>query len=149
MGDLLEPTQEMTPWYDVEVRRESAYVTASVYNVGSIRTLLDEGELTDEHKAAAWHIVDDFTTAAPSPPQALAAALEQIVAHPRFEQWSREPANRESGAGAQLDDGRVLVRAPHSYRYGPSDGSTALSTVEFSYQDVVPLLADLRQIIEG
>ncbi|WP_433856695.1 hypothetical protein [Streptomyces kronopolitis] len=148
MGAVLEPTKAMKPWYDVEVRRESAYVTASVYNRGSIRMLLDEGKLTDEHKAAAWHIADDFTTIAPSPPQALVAALEQIVEHPNYEKWRQEAASHEGGAGVQLDDGRLLVRAPNSYRYGPTDGSTALSTVELAYADVAPLLVDLRRLAE-
>ncbi|MEU8870475.1 hypothetical protein AB0D24_04780 [Streptomyces javensis] len=149
MGAVLEPTEAMKPWYDVEVRRESAYVTASVYNEGSIRTLLDEGELTDEHKAAAWHIADDVTTIAPSPPQPLVAALEQIVEHPSYEKWRQGAAPHEGGAGVQLDDGRLLVRAPNSHRYGPTDGSTALSTVELAYADVAPLLVDLRRMAEG
>ncbi|WP_432001592.1 hypothetical protein [Streptomyces sioyaensis] len=149
MGAVLEPTKAMKPWYDVEVRRESAYVTASVYNGASIRTLLEEGELTDQHKVAAWHIADDVTTIAPSPAQPLLAALEQIVEHPNYEKWRQGAASHEGGAGVQLDEGRLLVRAPNSYRYGPADGSTALSTVELAYEDVAPLLVDLRRLAEG
>ncbi|MCX5326318.1 hypothetical protein [Streptomyces sp. NBC_00120] len=146
MGAVLEPTAAMKPWYDVEVRRESAYVTASLYNRGSISALLGEGELTDEHKAAAWHIADDVTTIAPSPVQPLVAALEQIVEHPNYEKWRQEAAIHEGSAGVQLDEGRLLVRAPNSYRYGPTDGSTALSTVEFAYEDLAPLLVVLRRL---
>ncbi|MEV6565896.1 hypothetical protein [Streptomyces kronopolitis] len=47
---------------------------------------------------------------------------------------------------AELREGRLLVTAPNSYRYGPKDGSGIVSTVEFGYEDVGPVLADLRRL---
>lgn len=145
MGAILEATEQMTPWYDVEVRRESAYVTATTYMRAYLRQRSGEGELTDEDRAAAWCPVDEHTVTAPGSAHALAAALSQITGHGAYREW-RDSGSHAGGAGAELRDGRLLVTAPNSYRYGEYEGATEISHMEFGYEDVGPILADLRRL---
>lgn len=148
MGAVLEPTQAMSPWHSVETRRESAYVGASIYERAVVRMVADRGDVTDEERAAAWHVVDEDTTLAPSPAGALAAALQQVVESDSYLRW-RDSGSHEGGAGAVQVDGRLLVTAPNSYRYGPKDESGVASVIEFAYEDVGPVLADLQRIEAG
>ncbi|MFE0765396.1 hypothetical protein [Streptomyces smyrnaeus] len=148
MGAVLEPTEQMTPWYAVEVRRESAYVTAAVYNEAHVRQIAGEGAETDEERAAAWHVVDEDTTLAPGTAGALEAALSQVTGHRAYRKWL-ETGSHAGGARAEVRDGRLLVAAPNSYRYGPKDGSGLVSTVEFGYEDVGPILATVRRLAAG
>ncbi|MFI9026339.1 hypothetical protein [Streptomyces sp. NPDC053560] len=148
MGAILEPSPAMSPWYSVEIRRESAYVGASVYENAAVRMVGGERDVTDEELAAAWRVVDEDTTLAPSPPAALAAALTQIVSTDTYRRWP-PGAGHSGGAGAVQVDGRLLVTAPNSYRYGPTDESGIVSTVEFAYADIAPILADLERMMRA
>lgn len=144
MGAVLEPRPAMTPWYSVEVRRESAYVTATTYLHAHYAQRAGEAEMTDADRAGAWLPVDERTTRAPGTPAALAAAMEQIADHPVYREW-RKDGSHAGDAGAELRDGLLLVTAPNSYRYGPKDADE-IATVEVSYEDVGPILADLQRL---
>jgi len=148
MGAVLEPTTAMTPWYAVEVRRESAYVTAAMFIEGHLRQYVDEGDMTEDERAAAWFAVGKTTTAAPGTPAALAAALTQITDHPSYGRWLANGGQPAAQAGAELRDGRLLITAPHAHRYAEdkrADGS--LGTVEFGYEDVAALLDALAALV--
>ncbi|WP_019548598.1 hypothetical protein [Streptomyces sulphureus] len=143
MGVVLEPTEQMSPWYEVEVRRESAYVSAKKFMAGYLREHFHQGETTDDERAVVWQPVDDTTVAAPGEPPALAAALEQIAGHSRYQAW-RSGGSHAGGAGAELRDGRLLVTAPASHRYG--ELGAEIVHMEFAYEDVGPILADLWRL---
>ncbi|QKW06966.1 hypothetical protein HUT18_11720 [Streptomyces sp. NA04227] len=146
MAAVLEPTEQMSPWYVVEVRRESAYVTAAKYMDGYLRKHFHQGKMTGAERDAAWQLVDKRTVAAPGEPLALVAALEQIVEHGSYQKWWRSGSHAD-GAGAELRDGRLLVTAPNSHQYGEYQGEKAISHIEFGYEDIGPVLADLRRIV--
>ncbi|WP_228994707.1 hypothetical protein [Streptomyces sp. DH8] len=145
MGACLEPTPAMAPWYNVEIRRESAYLTATTY-IDAWYTMRyhGEGELTDEHRAAAWHLLDDHTLLAPGTPEALTAALRQITGHGAYQEWLTG-GSHTGGAGAELRDGRLVVTLPNSLWYG-EEGAAEISHVEIGYEDVAPVLADLTSL---
>ncbi|MEU6628414.1 hypothetical protein ABZ905_08980 [Streptomyces parvus] len=144
MGACLEPTATMNPWYNVEVRRESAYLTATTYINAWYTMRAGEGELTDEHRAAAWHLLDDHTLTAPGTPEALTAALRQIAGHGAYEKWLTG-GNHAGGARAELRDGRLVVTLPNSHWYG-EEGAAEISHVEIGYEDVAPVLVDLANL---
>jgi hypothetical protein len=145
MGAILEPRPDMEPWFNVEVRRESAYVTATTHIRAYHRQKSGEGSMTDEDRAAAWLPVDEHTLLAPGTPQALASALRQITEHHAYREWLRT-GSHAGDAGAELRDGRALVSAPNSHRYEEVPDASELSHIEFGYEDVGPILADLQRL---
>lgn len=145
MGVCLEPRPDMEPWFNVEVRRESAYVTATTYIRAYYRQRAGEGDITAEDRAAAWMPLDERVLRAPGTPQALASALRQITEHNAYREWLRT-GSHSGDAGAELLDGRALVVAPNSHRYEELPDAPELSHIEFGYEDVGPILADLQRL---
>ena len=145
MGACLEPTPDMEPWYNVEVRRESAYVSATTYIRAYYRQRSGEGDITPGEKAAAWRPVGERTVTAPGTAKALASALRQIAAHGAYREWLAT-GSHAGGAGAELRDGQLLVTAPTSHWYAEIEGAAEKSHIEFGYEDVGPILADLQRL---
>ncbi|MEU7323374.1 hypothetical protein ABZ682_22905 [Streptomyces griseoviridis] len=145
MGAILQPLPDMEPWYAVEARRESAYLTAAVYVGATIQQRVGEGVVTDDQRAAAWKPVDEHTIIAPGTPSALASALRQIAEHPAYREW-RATGRHAGGAGAELRDGQAVVTAPNSCQYEEVAGAAEVGHVEFDYRDVGPILADLQRL---
>ncbi|MGW2951550.1 hypothetical protein [Streptomyces eurythermus] len=145
MGAILEALLDMEPWYSVEVRRESAYVTATTYIRAYYRQRSGEGDITHDEKAAAWLPVGEHTAVAPGTPQALASALRQIIEHRAYREWLAS-GSHAGGAGAELRDGQLLVTAPTSRWYEEIEGAPEKSHIEFGYEDVGPILADLQRL---
>ncbi|MFD6941335.1 hypothetical protein ACFWAP_34940 [Streptomyces goshikiensis] len=144
MGAVLEPRPAMEPWFNVEVRRESAYVTATTYILAHYDQQ-DGKPMTDEGRAGAWQAIDEHTVGAPGTIEALVSALGQIMDHGAYKEWSTTDSDAP-GASAKLVEGHLRVTVPHSHQYGEKGGVKEFATVEFGYEDVAPVLADLHRL---
>jgi hypothetical protein len=137
----------MTPWWNVEVRRESAYVNASIYNRATSRESIGEATATAEELDASWVIVGKGATAAPGTPAALLAALDQILDHPRvYPDWITAGGVPRTDARAELRDGRLVVIAA-LYRYEEDREDGRLGCVELEYADLVALRASVAALV--
>ncbi|MFF5968217.1 hypothetical protein ACFY64_31740 [Streptomyces collinus] len=145
MGAILEATPTMEPWFNVEVRRESAYVTATTYIRAYYRQRSGEGDITAHEKDAAWRPVGEHEVVAPGTPKALASALRQITEHRAYREWLAT-GSHAGDAGAELREGKLHVTAPTSHWYEEIEGAAEKSHIEFGYEDVGPILADLERL---
>ncbi|MCF3960285.1 hypothetical protein [Streptomyces fuscigenes] len=138
MGAILKPSTTMTPWWDVEVRRESAYLAASVYVPA---TLSRERTTTAEERAGAWCAIGAWDTLAPGPRSALLAALDQVLTHPRYREWrAAGGAPLPDSITATLTDDRVLIHAP-LIRYDDELDGGHFAHAELGYEYTAPLRA--------
>ncbi|WP_030236874.1 hypothetical protein [Streptomyces sp. NRRL S-350] len=146
MGACLDPTPAMTPWWNIEMRGESAYLYATVYNAATSRERFEEGVATPEELDASWVIVDAERTQVPGTPEAFIAMLDQILGHPGYPRWIAEGGEPRTTARAEGVDGRLVITAElYRYEEGREDGR--LGCVEIVYEDVAALRAAVAALI--
>lgn len=144
MGAIQEPTPAMSPWWGVEVRGESFYLTAGQFARPANRRYLGGDATTDAERATAWR-VDGGILTAPGPATALLAALTQAIEHPAYKDWARdhEAAGTTVTAAVQGDRTALVVPA-HVYGKDADDGYVAC--VELEYQHLAALHAAVAEI---
>ncbi|MEU6595523.1 hypothetical protein ABZ923_41085 [Streptomyces sp. NPDC046881] len=120
-------------------------MTATTYIKAWYRQRAGEGDITADERDAAWRPVDEHTTIAPGTHEALASALEQITEHRAYREW-RHTGSHAGGARAELRDGQLHITTPTSHRYAEYEGAAEISHIEFGYEDVGPILADLKRL---
>ncbi|MFF8994050.1 hypothetical protein ACF09H_29800 [Streptomyces sp. NPDC014983] len=146
MGAVLDPTPDMAPWWAVESRTESAYLSATVYVPASLRhgtgaARRDVQPPTEEEHAGAWLAAGAWDTLAPGPVAALLAALDQVLTHPNYERWTAAGGTPlPESITAELRGGRVLLTAP-LIRYEEELDGGHFAHAELGYEYAAPLRA--------
>lgn len=131
MGAILEPTQAMLPWWGVEVRRESIYLTAREYSDWQSH------ERSSSVRAMAFRMVDGVL-AAPGPATALLSAFDQALKNQGYKLWKADGHATSTDVSAYMSGNRIVLDAPVICYGGDADGGH-LAQVEIEYAHVAAL----------